>query len=77
MNKTLNTDFLVGKTIKKCYQMEHETHDDCGWIKLIFTDGTECIIEADYYGYTGESLDEYPTCIEILANRPQLKRIVV
>ena len=43
--------------------MRKPEYDDTGWLKLDFTDGTHCVIGAGYGSYTGESEDEYPTCI--------------
>ena len=61
----MNANNLVGKTITAATQMKHPTYDDSGWLKLNFSDGTECLITAGYQGYTGESEDEYPTCIGV------------
>ena len=56
---------ITGKTIAKVTEMKKPEYDDTGWIKLDFTDGTHCVIWAGYGGYTGDSEDEYPTCIGI------------
>ena len=57
---------LVGKTIISAVQVSpHEGYDDQGCLQLEFSDGTKASIVADYGGYTGDSYDEYPTCIYI------------
>lgn len=62
MNKTFMG--LVGKTIKRVTQMKLASgEDDKGWLLFEFTDGTNTVITADYGGYTGNSMDEYPTMI--------------
>ena len=45
--------------------MTAKGYDDSGYLRLDFTDGTYCYIVAGYGGYTGGSLDEYPTNIRI------------
>lgn len=59
---------IIGKTISVITKMKQPGYDDTGWLKLDFTDGTHCIICGDYGGYTGESVDEYPTRIWIQEN---------
>jgi len=56
---------IIGKTIANVTEMKKPEYDDTGWLKLDFTDGTHCVIWASYCGYTGDSEDEYPTCIGI------------
>lgn len=63
---------LIGKTIisaKKCGYDKNEYNegfDDVPFLELIFSDGSEASIEADYGEYTGNSLDEYPCQISIV-----------
>lgn len=56
---------IEGKTIAKVMKMENPDYDDEGWLKLEFTDGTFCVIQAGYGGNTGCSMGEYPTDIRI------------
>ena len=66
---------LVGKTIReadvcrlfgtKNHYGELQDFDDEGHLRLVFTDGTACVIVSTYGGYTGESIDEYQTKIRI------------
>jgi hypothetical protein len=56
---------ITGKTIAQVTEMKKPEYDDTGWLKLDFTDGTHCVIWAGYDSYTGDSEDEYPTCIGI------------
>jgi hypothetical protein len=56
---------LVGKTITAAEQMVLEGYDDIGYFHLTFTDGTECVIEGGYGGYSGKSVDEYQTQINV------------
>ena len=54
---------FIGKTVKTISIHGVEGFDDKPIMKIIFTDGTTLCIKATYGGYTGESLDEYPTFI--------------
>ena len=56
---------IIGKTIEKVTKIRKPEYDDPGWLKLNFTDGTHCIINAGIGSFTGFSKDEYPTFIEI------------
>jgi hypothetical protein len=56
---------LVGKTVEKITHMKYKDSDDTGFLKFKFTDGTSCVIEGFYSGYTGESRDEYPQRIAV------------
>ena len=56
---------LIGKTISALTRMKKPEFDDCGWLKLDFTDGTSCVISAGSGAWTGDSEEEYPTSIEI------------
>lgn len=55
---------IVGKTIETVTKIRKPEYDDPGWLKLNFTDGTHCIINAGIGSFTGSSEDEYPTFIE-------------
>jgi len=57
---------LIGKTITAATVKKLVKHDDEGFLQLQFSDGTEAVIVASYGGYTGSSVDEYPTYIEII-----------
>ena len=63
---------LSGKTIANAMQMKHPSCDDSGWLRLAFTDGSAFDIEACYGGYSGESVDEYPTLIFLKHADPAL-----
>ena len=62
----MNFKDLVGKTITSTTHMRYKDLDDIGFLKLTFSDGTHCIIESSYGGYTENSRGEYPTNISIL-----------
>ncbi len=51
---------LIGKTIVEAAKLGSTESDDTGWLKLSFSDGTSCVIEASYSEHTGNSWDEYP-----------------
>ena len=72
MNNRIKTDEIEGKTIAKATFMKAKNFDDEGWLQLDFTDGSSCLIESGYGGYSGKSIDEYPTFIEILDGRYNL-----
>jgi len=55
---------IIGKTIEKVTKIRKPEYDDPGWLKLNFTDGTHCIINAGIGSFTGFLEDEYPTFIE-------------
>jgi hypothetical protein len=57
---------LVGKTIEAAVQMRHVRYSDRGWLGIVFTDGTEVLIESSYGQYDGKASDEYPTNIRVL-----------
>lgn len=57
---------IEGKTILRATQVKLTEFDDEGWLRLEFTDGTACLVVGGYAGYTGKSLSEYPTQIDIL-----------
>jgi hypothetical protein len=63
---------LVGKTITSATLMKLEDYDDTAWLKLEFSDGSECCVVASYGGYTGESEDEYPARVLLDEVRPDL-----
>jgi len=60
---------IVGKTIASVQQMQLQEFADKGFLKLTFTDGTDCVIVASYDQYTTEAQDEYPTDIEIKSSK--------
>jgi hypothetical protein len=68
---------IIGKTIRDSYRCGNTATDDKGWLVLEFTDGTRVCVAASYGGYTGGSIDEYPTCISIdtLENNGDLVRL--
>lgn len=57
---TMSTYFL-GKTISSVEWINNLDFDDEDMVKIGFTDGTECTIEASYGSYTGDSKGEYPS----------------
>ena len=59
---------LIGKKIIGAKLQRPSNHDDQGFLKLNFSDGSECLIVAGYDFYTGNSLGEYPTLISIIEN---------
>lgn len=56
---------LIGKTIAEATLLKYPETDDEAWLRLRFTDGTECVLESTYGGWTGSSIDEYPAYIRI------------
>lgn len=54
---------MVGKKIASVSIHTLSGTDDGGFMRIIFTDKTECLIVGSYDAYTGESQDEYPTTI--------------
>jgi hypothetical protein len=59
-------NWMVGKTVTSAQEMERTEFDDAGFLKLEFSDGTDCVIVSGYYGHTGNSEDEYPTWIKVV-----------
>jgi hypothetical protein len=59
---------LIGKKIIGAKLQRPSNHDDQGFLKLNFSDGSECLIVAGYDFYTGNSSGEYPTSISIIEN---------
>lgn len=57
---------LIGKTITKATLMKRPDFDDKGWLKLEFSDKSDCIIVSTYGSYTAGSEDEYPSYILII-----------
>ncbi len=57
---------LIGKKITDAKIQRLSNHDDFGYLKLNFSDGSECVIMASYDFYTGNSLGEYPTAMSIV-----------
>lgn len=60
---------LVGKTITEATLLKFPELDDEAWLRLRLTDGTECVLEATYGGFTGNSYDEYPSFL-IVREKP-------
>lgn len=56
---------LVGKTITEATLLKYPELDDEAWLRLRFTDGSECVLEATYGGFTGRSCDEYPAFLVV------------
>ena len=56
---------LVGKTVAAATRLKKPGYDDEGWLRLTFTDGTECVLVAGYGEYTGASEGEYPTHLRV------------
>ena len=58
---------LIGKTITAATQMKREDTDDEGFLRLVFSDGSSCVIVSDYIEeWTGRSKNEYPTDISVV-----------
>lgn len=60
LNNGIDFKWLEGKTVATATVMKKPEYDDTGWVRLTFSDGSECVINGSYSGYTGESEDEYP-----------------
>lgn len=54
---------LVGKTIASATHMKLSNYDDEGFLRLTFSDASECVIYGGYGSYTGDSEDAYQTVI--------------
>lgn len=67
---------LIGKLITSAEKMRKENHDDEGWLKLSFSDGTCCVVVAGYGGYTGDSEDEYPTYLTVSFDADSLAGLI-
>ena len=65
---------LIGRKIKAVRKRRLKGFDDTGFLQITFTDGSKCIVEGFYWGYTGESEDEYPTDIR-LASEARAKKL--
>lgn len=63
--KNMDIKDLIGKTIVDVFKMKYRNYDDEGYLQIVFSDNTKVLISAGYNEYTGNSLDEYPTKIEI------------
>jgi hypothetical protein len=67
---------LIGKIIISAKQKKLINYDDEGFLELGFSDGTGATVVAYYYGYTGESEDEYPTGISIVDYKENLEDVL-
>lgn len=56
---------LIGKTIVEANHKKFLKHDDAPILELKFSDNTSYFIESYYGGFTGNSMDEYPSFIGI------------
>ena len=56
---------MIGKTIKSVKKYKIEGYDDVPYLVLEFTDGTKKTLVSDYGRYTGNSLAEYPSFVDI------------
>jgi|WetSurMetagenome_2_1015567.scaffolds.fasta_scaffold210403_2 hypothetical protein len=67
---------IIGKTIIEAKQMRSSTTDDEGYLLLVFSDNTSCIIEGGVdETWTGDSIGEYPTTISIQDNIKDLEEL--
>jgi len=62
---------IEGKTIASVKYFKYAEYDDEPFMQLNFTDGTHCIFEAGYGGWTSKSLDEYPAFIYPIDEIPE------
>lgn len=76
MSKLSQYKKLEGKEIKSACLLNFPNRDDLGFLKLTFTDKTSVIIESSYGGYTGNSLDEYPTYLNIIEDFRDYKTLI-
>lgn len=60
---------IEGKTIRRAVKVKKPNYDDEGFLLLEFTDGTDCIIEAWFGSFSGNSEEEYPTGISVRKNK--------
>ena len=69
---------IVGKTVASVHRMKHKFYDDSGFLRINFTDGTHCTIEAGYEDvFTGLCEGEYPTTIELADERREKELVKV
>lgn len=63
----MNIEDLIGKTIKEAYRLKARDHSDIAWLRLVFTDGTECHVQSSYGSYSCDesALEEYPCIITV------------
>jgi hypothetical protein len=70
----------IGKTIKRIERIGLKDFDDEPYVKFIFTDNTELVIEAGYGDYTGKSKDEYTifcdVCTDDLAGKTKKLKVI-
>lgn len=45
--------------------MRIKGYSDTAWIKLEFSDGSECVFEANHGGYCPNAIDEYPDTLTV------------
>jgi hypothetical protein len=64
---------MMGKTIVRARRLKLKGCDDNGFLRLDFTDGSHAVIEGGYGGYTGDSEDEYKTCIGMCGDEREAK----
>jgi len=57
---------LIGKTITSAQQMQSVGYTDTGYLKLGFSDRTECVIYSSYGDFDFKSEGEYPSEIYII-----------
>jgi hypothetical protein len=57
---------LIGRTIVGIKRKQVIDTDDTGFLEITFLDGLQIVIVAEYGTYTGNSLCEYPTSIEVV-----------
>ena len=60
-----DVDSLISKTIESIKMRGLENYTDTSFMDIVFTDGTEIVIEGYYADYTGESMEEYPASIVV------------
>lgn len=69
----------IGKTIKRIERIGLKDFDDEPYVKFIFMDDTELVLEGSYGDYTGKSKDEYTMFCDICTNpiTEKIKKIKV
>ena len=67
---------LIGKTITNAVQKKLADYDDEGFLELTFSDGTDCIVVGNYGGDSGDSEDEYITCISVFGKNEFGKKLI-
>lgn len=71
----MNLSDLVGKTIISVEQYKLKKYDDIGFLIFTFSDKSSIIIESKYGNWTGKSIGEYQTLIDLYSSEKRIKEL--